>query len=129
MNPLSRIVGCQLLVILIVLLSSCMSSGPSRLESGLLDRKHAIEIANWEILRRNLSLPRNHTIRVAEAQMFDEVNGVVPVYEVYFDFIQSGRSTNLYNITVNRRSGEIEFFSDSRKGTPGSVYSKARRAP
>jgi hypothetical protein len=87
-----------------VLLSGCCS---------FISKENAIKSATAEINRRHLTLPRDYTVGAKITNSVPESGPEIPLYVVSFNRTDSSSAT-LYEINVNRCTGEIQAFGDLR---------------
>lgn len=114
---------CRPVLFLVILLGSCSNSGLPQPRTALLTKEQSVKIAIHEIAHRRIVLPRNYTTRTKKEVMREELVGNTPVFDIYFDVPDAHQGKNLYVISVNRRDGKVEFFTDTQKQVPEAKYS------
>lgn len=102
---------------LVALTASCSTYSKQSHQTGIRDQE-AINSAKAEIARRKLTLPDGSIAKVSEGTVIVEVDAEVPIYVVAFYAPGHRRSNPLYQVSINRRTGTIEDFTDSRTLIP-----------
>jgi hypothetical protein len=107
------------LFLLVALTAACSTYQKDSLphQTGVSDRD-AIDIAKSEIARRKLTLPSGSTVKISKGATIVEVDPEVPIYVVAFYTPGHSKLNPRFQISVNRRTGEIEDFTDSRTLIP-----------
>lgn len=84
-------------------------------------REQAIAAAKDELVRRRCSLPKKYTVNVEEgvykAEMIEPPR---PLWEV--DFYAPRARAPLYTVLINRRTGAVDDFMDSRREIPSRIF-------
>jgi len=93
----------------------------SQLEIAGSARDNAIYIAKQELKRQNAMLPKAYDVVVENAEAGNELEAPRQVYQVSFSFYYRGRKQIIYTVIIDKRSGRVELFSDSRTSIPSEV--------
>ncbi len=80
-----------------------------------LSNEQVIGIANAEINRRKITLPRDYTIRVIKDTFVPESGPKVPLYAVSYNDPHRREAIPVYSVHVNRCSGKIDGFIDTHR--------------
>lgn len=81
----------------------------------------AIEIAKRELSRRGISLPTNWGVNVGHGATPEGVTVERPLFVVSFYPPEKDKRSAVYQITIEKRTGEVESFFDTRKVVPPST--------
>jgi hypothetical protein len=88
------------------------SDNKSSSKTDFLSERQAISIAKAEIKRRHLKLPKDYAVEVVEDTAIVEFGPDVPVYIVSIYDPRRIERIALYDIEVNRYTGEVRSFGD-----------------
>jgi hypothetical protein len=136
-NPIRRALGlpdresvfrypCPLIMKLIVLLSalallSCAGDTPRLSSRSIVGERQAVSIAEAELARRKLPLPRRFKATMKEGFAFHE-GPRRTVYIVSILSSDTARREPLYEVIVNPRTGAVEDVSDTRVVDPVDAH-------
>jgi hypothetical protein len=81
-------------------------------------KDEAIQIARREMARRAITLPPGITMKVEQGTVMVEVGPDIPIYVVSFYASDQRKSRPLYVVSVDRRNGRIESFTDTKTLIP-----------
>jgi hypothetical protein len=105
-----------------VVLAGCAT--PSVLSQGSLpgpDRDRMVHIAQQELARQHANLPHRYDVIVEGAEAGNELQPSRQVYQVSFSFVYRGKKQIIYTVIIDKRSGRVEMFSDSRAFIPSKT--------
>lgn len=94
-----------LVITSLLLLASCCT---------YISKEEAKKLAIQELNRRKIILPQNFVIHVTEDTFLGESGPEVPVYVVSFDSPKRREGFPLFDVELNRCTGEIRTFGDFR---------------
>lgn len=77
--------------------------------------RDAIRIARQELERRKVSLPKDYDLKVMEGNAYFEFEKPRKIYVVSIHFTDRRKRRVNCTIHVDRQSGKVDAFSDSRK--------------
>src|SRR6266446_6518963 len=100
---------------------SVASSVKVRQDHDVATRTRIIHIAEGELKRQNATLPRDYDVMVEDAKAGNEVEPSREVCQVSFSFAYRGKKQIIYTVIIDKRSGKVEVFSDSRTSVPSKV--------
>jgi hypothetical protein len=104
---------CTVLTILFLFVS--MSDGYSGDRPARISTAAAIAIAKAEVRRRAMPLPKGTNVTVEDSFIEIEFRPPRPVFGVTFSHLdQKHRRSDLYQVTIDQKSGKIEDFLDMR---------------
>ena len=83
-----------------------------------LKPSQAVQIARQEVKRRNIVLPKDHKATVSEGDAVFEFERPRKIYVVKIVFRDPSKRRVTLTVHVDKRSGKIDAFSDSRRLKP-----------
>jgi hypothetical protein len=89
-------------------------------KGGQINRENAVAAAKKELDRRHLRLPAAYTVTV-EKGVIDGEPTVIPIYQVSFRPRSNRQADVLYGVSVDRHTGAIEDFFDTRDYRPADM--------
>jgi hypothetical protein len=79
-----------------------------------ISKEDAKKLAIQELNHRKITFPQNCVIRVVEDTFVGESGPEVPIYVVSFDVPKRRAGLPLFDVELNRCTGEIRSFGDFR---------------
>jgi hypothetical protein len=104
-----------------LLLCSCEHTSARRLAldtRSSITRDEALSLVEHEVSRRALPLPSKWKAQVQNSFVDYEFRPSRAIYAVTIYVIANGKRKNLYEVNVDKLSGKIEDFADTRKAVP-----------
>ena len=81
---------------------------------GQVKTRDAVTIAKHEVERRKVPLPKKYKVSVTDGNAFFEFEQPRKIYVVSFAFADRAKRHVVYTVHVDKRSGKVDAFSDSR---------------
>lgn len=102
-----------ILAIMAITLAACSAAdNKSPSKNGLLSERQAIGIAKDEIERRHVKVPKDYRVEVVEDTAVVEFGPDIPVYVVSIYDPRRVERIALYDVEINRYTGEVRSFGD-----------------
>src|SRR4051812_11276273 len=109
------------LLIVSLLLVAC---GTPRFKFGGITPDDAVTLAEKELARRHLPLPRNYSVAAEKSAILYSTGAGISVYGVTFSKRMKGHPHTLYYVSVNKNSGGIEALFDERDVWPEKAHKR-----
>ena len=105
-------------VLLGMLLCSCTQTSSQRFTvdtRSTITRGAALNLAEQEVIRRGLPLPSNWKAHVQDSFVDYEFRRSRTIFAVTIYVVANGKRKNLYEVNVDKQSGKVEDFADTRR--------------
>ncbi len=104
-----------------LLLCSCTHTSSQRFTvdtRSSITREAALNLAEQEVIRRGLPLPSKWKTHVQDSFVDYEFRRSRAIFAVTIYVVANGKRRNLYEVNVDKQSGKIEDFVDTRRAVP-----------